>query len=101
MKQKQVEKTVKEILTEHPQARNDDHYLYYKYVYRSVEEEAKSRYFSAVFLCYKELGLPSFESVGRARRRVQQKYPELRGDNGTQTARETLEKEYHDYYSEE
>lgn len=99
MKQKQVEKTVKAILTEHPQTRNDDHYLYYQYACYNGRTDAGL--FAATFVFYKLYGLPSFESVGRARRRVQQKCPELRGDKGTQTARENLEKEYHDYYSEE
>lgn len=99
MKQKQVEKTVKAILTEQPLTRNDDHYLYYQYVWSNGITNGKP--FAVIFLFYKLYGLPSFESVGRARRRVQQKCPELRGDKGTQTARETLEKEYHDYYSEE
>lgn len=99
MKQKQVEKTVKAILTEHPQTRNDDHCLYFQYVRRNGKPDGMT--FAAIFVYYKLYGLPSFESVGRARRRVQQKCPELRGDKGTQTARETLEKEYHDYYSEE
>lgn len=99
MKQKQVEKTVKTILTEYPQTRNSDHWLYFRYVCRAVRPNGMT--FAAIFVYYKRYGLPSFESVGRARRRVQQKCPELRGDKGTQTARETLEKEYHDYYSEE
>ena len=99
MKQKQVEKTVKAILTEHPHTRNDDHCLYYQYVCSKGITDGMP--FGAIFVNYKHYGLPSFESVGRARRRVQQKCPELRGDKGTQTARETLEKEYHDYYSEE
>lgn len=99
MKQKQVEKTVKTILTEDPHTRNDDHCLYFNYVYHNNRTAAVP--FDLLFLWYKQFGLPSFESVGRARRRVQQKCPELRGDKGTQTARETREKEYHDYYSEE
>ena len=99
MKQKQVEKTVKAILTERPQTRNDDHCLYYQYVCQNGRTDGIP--FATAFLYYKLYDLPSFESVGRARRRVQQKCPELRGDKGTQTARETLEKEYHDYYSEE
>ncbi len=99
MKQKQVEKTVKAILTERPQTRDDDHFLYYQYAWYNGRTDVRS--FAAIFVFYKLYGLPSFESVSRARRRVQQKCPELRGDKGTQTARETLEKEYHDYYSEE
>lgn len=99
MKQKQVEKTVKAILTERPQTRDDDHYLYYQYACRDGRTCVGS--FAVLFVFYKHYGLPSFESVSRARRRVQQKCPELRGDKGTQTARENLEKEYHDYYSEE
>ena len=99
MKQNQVEKTVKAILTECSQTRNDDHCLYYQYVCRNDRTQLIP--FAAIFINYKLYGLPSFESVGRARRRGQQKCPELRGDKGTQTARENLEKEYHDYYSEE
>lgn len=73
MKQKQVEKTVKTILTELPQTRNDDHCLYYQYVCRNGR--TKWVPFAVLFVNYKLYGLPSFESVGRARRRVNRNAP--------------------------
>lgn len=94
MKQKQVEKTVKEILEQNEYARKDDHILYSEYL---TEKSDTGILYS--FLHYKELGIASFESVSRARRRVQTKYPELRADKDTEHGRLKREAEFYSEYS--
>ncbi len=49
---------------------------------------------------HKELGLPSFESVGRTRRKLQEKHPELLGNVRTQKIRAAGEKAYRKYARE-
>lgn len=96
MKQKTVEATVKDILTESPKARADDHYLYYLVVKHYTKDE-----FLFAFIHHKQLQLPTFESVSRARRKVQEKFPELRADKETERARLQQEIDFFNYYKTE
>ena len=45
--------------------------------------------------------LPSFESIRRARQRIQSLYPELRADAETEALREAEEAEYRNFAQEE
>ena len=96
MKQKTVEATVKAILTQSKTARADDHYLYYLAVGHYTDNE-----FVFAFIHHKQLHLPTFESVSRARRKVQEKHPELRADRGTEQARLNKEIDFYNYYKAE
>jgi len=49
---------------------------------------------------HKYLGLPSFESVSRTRRKLQARYPELAGSRPVQKMRATGEKAYRRYAKE-
>jgi len=49
---------------------------------------------------HKYLGLPSFESVSRTRRKLQARYPELVGSRPVQKMRATGEKAYRRYAKE-
>ena len=49
---------------------------------------------------HKYLGLPSFESVSRTRRKLQARYPELVGSRHVQKMRATGEKAYRRYAKE-
>ena len=49
---------------------------------------------------YKYLGLPSFESVCRIRRKLQAKYPELAGNSHVRRVRAKGEKDYRNYAKE-
>ena len=49
---------------------------------------------------HKELGLPSFDSMGRTRRKLQEKYPELLGSVRMQKIRAAGEKAYRRYAKE-
>lgn len=53
--------------------------------------------FAEVMEQYKYLGLPSFESVGRTRRKLQAKYPELAGNARVRRLRAEGEKAYRKY----
>lgn len=71
---------VKHILEMDAEARDDDFILYLDIckLYTDVPVWAVS--FEEAMVNRKEYGLPSYEAITRARRRVQQTYPELRGN---------------------
>lgn len=96
MKQKTVEATVQAILAEDKVARADDHYLYYLVVKHYTKDE-----FLYAFIFHKQLQIPTFESVSRARRKVQEKFPELRADRKTEQARLKQEIDFYNYYKTE
>ena len=91
-----LENIVYTVLLKNKQARKDDFILILEVIreYCPVLLEYKLEIF---FLEHKELGLPSFESITRARRKLQKLYPSLL-DNETKKKREELEKEYKNYY---
>jgi len=91
-----LENVVYKVLLNNKKARKDDFILILEVIreYCPVLLEYK---FEIVFLEHKELGLPSFESITRARRKLQKLYPFLL-DNETKKKREELEKEYKNYY---
>ena len=86
---------VKRIMTNWPATRDDDMLLYAIFI-------AESRLISSDETFYKVMStakarkLPSYESVTRARRKVQEKEPDMRGKRYTQRKHE--ETAYHDYY---
>lgn len=87
---------VKGILEHDPDARNSDEYLYLK-----VCERFGGIYmnlpFWKVFLNRKKYGLPSFETCGRARRKLQEKHPELAGNSTVEAHRTMNEEVFRDY----
>lgn len=79
---KNVEKTVFEILKKCPYSRGDDYLLYYYVIGVYFERNPKlgniNRVSFASIMCdHYALGLPSYETVTRARRKLQAKHPEL------------------------
>lgn len=92
---------VKNILIECPCVRGDDHLLYYLYVLKEAKRDGVRDGFDLVFQNYKSYGLPSFESVGRARRKVQQRFPELKPNKDVEEARLRKEIEYYNLYKGE
>lgn len=99
MKKEVIEK-VKEILMDIPATRDCDHILYWWYVLNERKENGKlkSADFGTAFCNYKEFGLSSFASIGRARRKLQNKHPELRADAETQEIRLNEEIEFYNTY---
>ena len=89
-----LDKVVEEVLREYPQTRKDDNYLIFKVVQRTNPELAGSTFANVMFSAKSE-GI-SFESITRARRKVQRKYPELE-DCETESARQAEQIEYMEY----
>jgi len=78
-----IAKLVKTVLINSPEAREDDYYLYLCVLRYVCNQEGESdcviNHMSVPFFLlhgYKQY--PRFETVGRARRKVQELYPELR-----------------------
>ena len=96
---KTIEGRVRAILEKNEEARNDDMTLYLK-VCNACLKGAGAMPFAEVMTQYKCLGLPSFESVGRTRRKLQAKYPELAGNARVRRLRAEGEKAYRKYAKE-
>lgn len=92
-----LDKVVEEILREDKLAREDDCYLILKVVQRTHPNLAGTTFANVMFNA-KSKGI-SFESITRARRKVQQKYPEL-ADKETELIRQAEQIEYMDYANE-
>lgn len=71
-----IESKVLEILKEDEEARHDDMLLILRYYNRFGRIRAGDLPFEDVVRGYKGLGLPCFESIRRARQRVQSCFPE-------------------------
>ena len=89
-----VEEVVEQILREDIYSRSNDIYLILKYVLKVYPYEA-GRKFEQVMTNMEKKGL-SFESITRARRKIQNKYPELKNEK-IANLREKKQKEYIDY----
>lgn len=87
------EAEVKSILMYHPEARDDDRYLtlMYHHIYCGVDYQAP--YVSV--MTNKEL--PSQESIGRCRRKLQEKDESLRGSKHKEKIRMEEQKGYIEY----
>lgn len=91
-----VEAIVKKVLTKHPEARDDDFLLVFR-AYKKMNPSIKGMYFWHVMRNHKELGLPSFESITRARRKLQSNFPELKSSSKAAEIRAEEYMEYIDY----
>ena len=101
MKLETLESKVKTILEENETARADDMALYADYAYREVEGLGLGigwlvKVFSDRRFRVRN-GIAGVESVTRVRRRLQEKYSELRPDKETLTLRKEEEKRYKAY----
>ena len=86
-----VEEIVEQILRKDEYARNNDVYLILKYVSRIYPYEIGKK-FEEVMTNVSKKGF-SFESITRARRKIQNKYPELKNDK-VANFRDKKQKEY-------
>ena len=90
-----IENELKKILEKEPLARKDDMYLYY--IYCTKYGVLNSKAFVQLFYnknFRKEYNIPVFESVSRARRKLQQEYEYLRPEKQVQDARTNKEADY-------
>ena len=90
-KLKKVEEVVEQILRQDKYSRNNDIYLILKYITKVYPYEVGKRFEEAMTNVSKK-GL-SFESITRARRKIQNKYPELKNDK-VANFRDKKQKEY-------
>lgn len=90
---KKVQPLVHKALIDNPETRADDFLLVLE-VYKNFAVPNMS--FDSVFKYHKELGLPSFASIMRSRRKLQSKYPELVNEKAAEV-RAQEEKEYREY----
>jgi len=87
---------VKEILERWPETQDDDMKLYSIFVHKETGMNSKIGFYEAMYN-HQKYGLPSYESVTRARRKVQENEPSLQGK--TRKRRKEMEEEYRDWYS--
>lgn len=92
----QTSKLVKQILIEDEHARSSDMYLYLK-VCKRLNPSALFKPFMAVVAHLKDHNLPPFETVRRARQKIQEKCPELSAVDEVENARAELETEYREF----
>ena len=94
-----IEDKVRAILKKDEEARNDDMVLYLA-LCNVCLKDAGAMPLAEIMTQHKYLGLPSFESVSRTRRKLQAQYPELAGSRPVQKMRATGEKAYRRYAKE-
>ena len=94
---KNLERTVEEILRTDKLAQKDDCYLILE-VIRKIYPFEVGKTFAQVMFDAKSKGI-SFESITRARRKLQKKYPELK-DEETAEIRDKEQQEYIEYSKE-
>lgn len=90
-----VETRVKELLENIPSTRNSDELLYATY----IETYHYTNLTRDTFINYKQYDLPSFKTVERIRRNLQDKEKHIEADQSTQDNRKYAEQEYRERYS--
>lgn len=94
---KNVEKMVRSILEIDVDSRNSDNVLYWNILDCLTPQRGTNWTAYDVFINGKELGLPNYETVRRARQKLQEKNPELRGSRRVQERRSDRERVFHGY----
>lgn len=98
----EVAKRVEMILQEKPETRDDDNLLWLEAVRETVRDWETGNKMCELTFAYvlkniRSLGLPSFETVSRARRKIQAKHPALRGSERAAKGRAKKEKVYKEF----
>lgn len=91
---------VKDILLNYPPTRNSDNELYFRvcaFIGKQNGIDIHKMSMPMFFLHLKEYGFPSFETVGRARRKLQETHPELIAEGIVEAHRSMNEKVFRDY----
>lgn len=97
MKQETVESLVEKVLIKDKEAREDDHVLYIDLIYM-INPALVNINFNDTFRNARINGLPPFESVSRARRKIQSENKDLRGSERNQIARVEKQIEFEEFY---
>ena len=87
---------VRAVLEKDKEARNDDMFLYLQ-VCNVCLKDAETMSLAELKTIYKHYRFPHFESVRRARQKLQATCPELAGNLQIRQIRATQEKVYRDY----
>lgn len=90
---KATAKIVEKLLRENEQTRNSDSYLYLK-VLEQLDEGLCQLPVRAFLSCMGDLKVPTFETVRRARQKLQAKFPELAACEKVQEGRLVNEERY-------
>lgn len=90
---KKVQPLVYNALVDHPETRTDDFILVLEVLKNFVTPEMR---LETVLEHHTELGIPSFASILRSRRKLQRKHPELVNEAAAKI-RAVEEKEYREY----
>lgn len=88
-----VKDVVANVLIDNPETRGDDDLLYIE-VCRKYSDIAVRLPFEEIWRCRKQYGLPNYESVGRARRKLQEEFLHLRPSVSCLMAKKAEEKAY-------
>lgn len=100
MKLKKTSDLVHELLINEPACRNNNNILYWRVLqvigHKKGIDVAKMSVPTLLFHM-KDYDIPPIESVTRARRKIQELYPELRADDAVEAHRMLLEEEYRRY----
>lgn len=100
---KRVEDDIKPILKQNASARVDDMTLYANYVFekiKGIDVSMPTTWLEQVFsnkLYRIAYGIAPYETVSRVRRKLQEKYEELRPTKEQRAEKKRLEKEYKQY----
>lgn len=93
---RELKNKVENILENYPSTRNSDDELY-SMVIKFINPNAATMPFVTVLNNRKSLGLPNMESVSRARRKICESRPDLRGTETVEQGRAELEKEFREW----
>lgn len=85
-----IEIRVKELLEQYPETRNNDNLLYVKY----LEEYHYIEFNKNTFVHYEKYGLPSFKTVERNRRKIQNEQNYCKASERIEEKRKEAETEY-------
>lgn len=96
-----VSSVVKEVLTDIPETRNSDYFLYLKVLERFAAKQGapnpKNLTVEYFFRNAKRLKFPYFETVRRTRQRIQERCPELQAKPEIREVREAKEEVFYNY----
>ena len=87
---------VRQVLATVPAARNSDNILYIEVV-RLIDQQVLRLPLAVVLQNLKDYNLPSIETVGRCRRKLQAQFPELRANKAVEEFRSELETEFREW----
>lgn len=95
-KLKDLEKRVAKILKENPSTRGDDDLLY-NYILDDLNIDTTEFSVESFLLNYRKMGIPTIETVGRCRRKIQAKDETLKPTPDIVLKRRQVENSFYNY----